>query len=37
MDTCMHRTMASIASLGKIEIIRRVYAEGREAKIFKKR
>ena len=22
MDTCMHKTMASIASLGKIEIIR---------------
>ena len=35
----MHQTMASIASLEKIEIIRsqRVYAEQSEAKIFEKK
>ena len=34
----MHKTMASVASLEKIEIIRsqRVYGERREAKIFEK-
>ena len=34
----MHKTMASVVSLGKIEIIRsqRVYAERSEAKIFEK-
>ena len=38
MDTYMHKTMASIASLEKIEIIRsqRVYGEQSEAKIFEK-
>ena len=39
MDTCMHKTMASIASLEKIEIIRSqgVYFKQSEAKIFEKK
>ena len=37
MDTYMHETMASVGSLEKIEIIRRVYAKRREAKIFLKK
>ena len=37
MDTYMHKTMASIASLEKIKIIRsQVYAERSKAKIFEK-
>ena len=38
MDTYMHKTMVSVVSLEKIEIIRsqRVYAERSEAKIFEK-
>ena len=37
MDTYMHKTMASVASLEKVEIIsQRVYAEQSEAKIFEK-
>ena len=39
MDTYTQKTMASIASLQKIEIIRspRVYAERNEAKILQKK
>ena len=39
MDTYMHKTMASVVSLEKIEIIRsqRVYAKQSEAKIFEKK
>ena len=38
MDTYMYKTMVSVASLEKIEIIRksRIYAEQSEAKILKK-
>ena len=38
MNTCVHKTMVSVASLEIIEIIRsqRVYAEQSEAKIFEK-
>ena len=35
MDTYMHKTMASVVSLEKIEIIR-FYAERSESKIFEK-
>ena len=38
MDTYMHKTMVSVASLEKIEIIRsRVYAKQSETKIFEKK
>ena len=39
MDRYMHKTMASVVSLEKIEIIRsqRVYAKQSEAKIFEKK
>ena len=39
MDTYMHKTMASVVSLEKIEIIRsqEFYAERSEAKIFEKK
>ena len=37
MDTYMHKTMVSVVSLEKIEIIRsQEYAEQSEAKIFEK-
>ena len=36
MDIYMHKTMVSVASLEKIEIIRRVYAKQSEANIFEK-
>ena len=37
MDTYMYKTMVSVVSLEKIEIIRgRVYAERSEGKIFEK-
>ena len=36
MHTYMHMAMVSIVSLEKIVIIKTVYAEQREAKIFEK-
>ena len=39
MDTYMHKTMVSVASVEKIEIIRsqRVYGKRSKAKIFEKK